>query len=138
MICNMKVPILENLLLPSVIDVLDDNNVIHSVSKQGERFVAELEFYSKYDGDQCAAIFFDYNADDGEDAKLIASCSFVENLDDYYESFNADEYVEMWLNAKHTRKGVCPLDARQLVEDADYIDSFLLELVEQLKKVIKK
>lgn len=109
---------LENVLCAEIIKVLDDARVSYELSEQDGSCIAELEFTSDHGGDQVFNVWFDKeNADE----------TFASGLSDVYEDFDVDEYVEMWLNAK--RNGTsCPLNARELVEDAESIDAFLDKL----------
>ena len=40
----------------------------------------------------------------------------------------------MWLDAKQSRPDVCPLNARELVEDGEQIDEFLRTLSDAVTK----
>lgn len=65
-------------------------------------------------------------------------CVEVENFPDavmeYYEDFDVDEHIEMWIEAR--RNGVRGVPAtRELVKDAEAIDNMLQELAEALEEV---
>ena len=51
----------------------------------------------------------------------------VDNIREYYNDFDPEEHVEMWVEARHNGVGGIP-SIRRLVEDADDIDSMLEEL----------
>lgn len=113
---------LENVLCPEIIAVLDDANISCDLSEQDGKYIAELEFTSDFGGDQIYNVWFE---------KEEADKTFAYGLNDVYEGFDVDEYVEMWLEAKH-HGTKCPLNARQLVEDAESIEDFLLGLSEKV------
>lgn len=58
-------------------------------------------------------------------------------MSDYYEDFDVDEYVGMWLDAKKERPSVCNLSARQLVEDGEDVDKFLGKLSDEIDKSLR-
>lgn len=71
----------------------------------------------------------------GEDFSI---CVEVENFPDavmeYYEDFDVDEHIEMWIEArKNGTRGVPP--PRELVKDAEDIDKILQELADALAEV---
>jgi len=71
----------------------------------------------------------------GEDFLM---CVEVENFPDavmeYYEDFDVDEHIEMWIEArKHGTRGVP--SPRELVKDAEDIDKMLQELADALAEV---
>ena len=71
----------------------------------------------------------------GEDFIL---CVDVENFPDavaeYYDNFDIDEHIEMWVEAKRNGTGGVP-SVRRLVIDAEAIDDMLKELAYALKGV---
>lgn len=120
---------LENVLDRALITVLDKNHVTYgSVDKECGRYCVELEFYSLHDGDQVVPLWFD---------KENPNETFAEALSDYYEDFDVDEYVDLWLDAKKERPSVCNLSARQLVEDGESVDKFLGELNDEIDKSLR-
>lgn len=60
--------------------------------------------------------------------------SFKDNLESYYEGFDVDEHIEMWVEAKRSGTSGVP-SIRELVEDAEAIDGMILELSQELRKV---
>lgn len=126
---------LENLLSASIINALDRHSVSYSVSEQDGRYIAELEFYSDKGSNQIVNIWFDYDEEDSQYADSTACRSFAKGLKDYYESWDVDEYVYMWLEAKCNRHDICPLNARELVEDAEQIDKFLKQLSTEISQL---
>lgn len=68
----------------------------------------------------------------GEDFSFIVCAkSFVENVKEYAESFDQDEHIEMWIEARHNGVRGVP-STRELVKDAEEIESMLKELSEAL------
>lgn len=115
---------LQDTLSPHIIDLLEKNDIQYSLSEQDGRYIAELEFRSAYDGDQVENIWFDKDEPD---------LSFIDSLRSCADDWDVDEYVEMWLEAKQHRPSVCHLNARELVEDGEWVKDFLENLVSQLK-----
>lgn len=74
----------------------------------------------------------------GEDFIL---CVDVENFPDavaeYYDNFDIDEHIEMWVEAKRNGTGGVP-SVRRLAIDAEAIDDMLKELAYALKGGIGK
>jgi hypothetical protein len=52
-------------------------------------------------------------------------------VDEYAESFDQDEHIEMWIEARHNGVRGVP-STRELVKDAEEIESMLKELSEAL------
>lgn len=77
----------------------------------------------------------------GEDFSMIIDFkekeqakSFKENLQMYYEDFDVDEHIEMWIEAR--RNGISGVPStRELVKDAEAIENMILELCEALSQV---
>lgn len=71
----------------------------------------------------------------GED---FIMCVDVENFPDavaeYYEDFDVDEHIEMWVEAKRNGTSGVP-SVRRLAIDAEAIDDMLKELAYALKEV---
>lgn len=57
--------------------------------------------------------------------------SFKDSLESYYEDFNIDEHIEMWIEAKRSGTSGVP-STRELVKDAEAIDGMILELSQAL------
>lgn len=77
----------------------------------------------------------------GEDFSMIIDFkekdqakSFKENLQMYYEDFDVDEHIEMWIEARHNGISGVP-STRELVKDAEAIENMILELCEALSQV---
>lgn len=62
---------------------------------------------------------------------------FVNNVIEYAEDFDADEHAEMWVENRHSVRGV-PQSIRTLIDDADAIKEMLIELADSLKLKTKK
>ena len=60
--------------------------------------------------------------------------SFKDSLESYYEDFDIDEHIEMWIEAKRSGTRGVP-STRELVKDAEAIDGMILELSQALQKV---
>ena len=77
----------------------------------------------------------------GEDFSMIIDfdsenqCdSFRDSLESYYEDFDIDEHIEMWVEAK--RNGVSGVPSiRELVDDAREIDAMILKLSQTLREM---
>lgn len=71
----------------------------------------------------------------GED---FIMCVDIENFPDavteYYEDFDVDEHIEMWVEAKRNGTREVP-SVRRLAIDAEAIDDMLKELAYALKEV---
>lgn len=60
--------------------------------------------------------------------------SSKDSLESYYEDFDIDEHIEMWIEAKRSGMSGVP-STRELVKDAEAIDGMILELSQALQKV---
>lgn len=64
----------------------------------------------------------------GEDLVIDLNVNhFVSELQNYYEDFDVEEQVAMWLNAKRSGRSGIPY-VRTLVDDAEAIEKMLEEL----------
>ena len=64
----------------------------------------------------------------GEDVVVsVPMKNFPEEIQAYYNDFDPEEHVEMWIEAKRNGVGGVP-SIRRLLEDADEIDSMLENL----------
>lgn len=70
------------------------------------------------------SMIIDFDAEDQSD-------SFLDNLESYYEDFDVDEHIEMWVNARGEVSGIPSV--RELAKDAEDIDAIILELFQTLK-----
>lgn len=74
----------------------------------------------------------------GEDFSIILVCEqndtkeIISELKDYYESFEPEEHVIEWIDAKKNGVRGIP-DLRTLLDDAEQIDDMILELVAALE-----
>ena len=75
----------------------------------------------------------------GEDFSMIIDfdsenqCnSFRDSLESYYEDFDIDEHIEMWVEARRNGTAGVP-SIRELVEDAEAIEAMILELSQTLR-----
>lgn len=69
----------------------------------------------------------------GEDFIItVGEEDFVENVKAYAAHFDQEEHIEMWVNARHSTKGVPSI--KELVVDAQAIDDMLRELAATLFK----
>lgn len=125
---------IEELLPPEAIEVLEQEEIhVNCVQEQDDQLYAEIEFYSQGGGDQIFTIWFDKPDEESSD-DYPSFDSFLDGLYREYESFDVDEYVQLWLEAP---KNSCPLNARQLVEDAEDVENTLDELYDKLMEVYK-
>lgn len=91
---------------------------------QDNRIYAEMERYSPAGEDFLMVIDFD---------KDNQADSFRRDLRLCYEDFDVDEHVEMWIPSRG--KGGCPSSVRNLVEDAEAIESMIYDLLEVLEEM---
>lgn len=80
----------------------------------------------------------------GEDFSMIIDfdaenqCgSFLDELESYYEDFDIDEHIEMWVEAKRNGTAGVP-STRELVKDAEAIDSMIFELLQAVNNMAIK
>lgn len=93
--------------------------------KQEERNYIEIRQYSPKGEDFTATIDFDAN-------NQVES--FMTDLKDYFETFDIDEHVEMWIPSRG--EGGCPESISDLVEDAESIKGMLMTLFIELEKLV--
>lgn len=90
------------------------------------------------DNGELLGIEFEKYSPAGEDFSFFArgntAREIVESVDFYYENFDTDEHITMWVNAKISGVSSVP-NIRVLVEDADAIDEMLKELSEALYNI---
>ena len=68
----------------------------------------------------------------GEDFSFtVSSASPVDGIKEYAAEFDIDEHIEMWIEARHNGVRGVP-STRELVKDAEEIESMLKELSEAL------
>lgn len=77
----------------------------------------------------------------GEDFSMIIDfdaedqcSSFRDSLESYYEDFDIDGHVEMWVEAR--KNGISGVPSiRELVKDAEEIDAMILKLSQTLREM---
>ena len=90
-------------------------------SRNGRTY-AELERYSPAGED--FSIIVDFEKDHQVE-------TFLRDLREYYENFDVDDHVEMWMPSRG--ENGCPSSIKALVEDAEAIESMILELLDALE-----
>lgn len=74
----------------------------------------------------------------GEDFTMCVSVKdFPDEVMEYYEDFDVDDYIEMWVEAKRNGTREIP-SVRRLAIDAEAIDDMLVDLVIALEEVENK
>ena len=74
----------------------------------------------------------------GEDFIFTVNAeNFAREVEEYAESFDVDEHIAMWIEAKRNGTAGVP-SARELVHDAEEIDKMLQELAEALTQDDRK
>ena len=106
-----------------VIEIVERKDFsINEVEKQGNDFYVELGQYTPCGEDWWETIWFD-GTDEG----------FIEAVRERYDNFDVDEEVEIWIESRGER-GV-PNSIRALVEDAEWKETMLGELTDELEKL---
>lgn len=125
---------LSELLSKEILGVLDDNDVFYDEAehhRQNEEYTVEIAFTTPRGGDENHIVAFnDYGKEYNDE-------EFCSGLEDCYNAFDINEYVTMWLQAKATDQRICPLDAVELVEEAQWIDEFLHKLYLQANEALR-
>lgn len=68
----------------------------------------------------------------GEDFIItVGAENFVDNVKEYAASFDQEEHIEMWIEARRNKVRGVP-SIKELVKDAEDIDAMLKELAEAL------
>lgn len=126
---------IDQVLSEDVLDVLEKNDVTYGKIEEGSdtQWTLEIAFYTPKGGDEVHCIWFNKELP-GE----ACDSEFCYGLEQEYENFDIDEYVMMWLEAKRSRKNICPLGAVELVEEAQWIEEFLYQLYKQVEKLLEK
>lgn len=105
-----------------IIEIVENNGFyICEVEKQGNDFCVEINQYTPCGEDWWETIWFD-GTDEG----------FIEAVRERYNNFDVDEEVEIWIEGRG-KNGV-PSSIRDLVEDAEWKESTLGELADQLEE----
>ena len=100
---------------------LDWTSTVWIEESQNDRTYAELGKHSPAGEDFSMVIDFD---------KEDQADTFISDLREYFENFDVDEHVEMWLPSRG--KGGCPSSVRELVEDAEAIEKMVEGLLDAL------
>lgn len=100
----------------------------------------ELDWSVEFDEGSCGRyVEFCKYSPAGEDFGFSVYFDEIEDIPDevgkYYNSFDVDEHIEMWIEAKNNGVGGVP-SIRRLVEDAEDIDEMLDELSDELYGVL--
>lgn len=103
---------------------LDWTSTVWIESSQNDRTYAELGKHSPAGEDFSMVIDFD---------KEDQADTFISDLREYWDNFDVDEHVEMWLPSRG--KGGCPSSVRELVEDAEAIEKMIEELLDVLDEL---
>lgn len=106
-----------------VIEIVENNGFsIHEVEKQGNDFYVEINQGTPLGEDWWETIWFD-GTDKG----------FIESVRERYNNFDVDEETEIWIENRGKR-GV-PSSIKALVEDAEWKESTLGELADELEEL---
>lgn len=84
------------------------------------------------DGDTVS--FYQYSPAGEDFSFTIGKGNIIEEVKEYAADFDIDEYIEMWIEAKRNGASGVP-SARELVHDAEDIDSMLQELAVALSEL---
>ena len=106
-----------------VIEAVEKNNFsIHEVKKQGNEFYVEINQGTPLGEDWWEVIWFD-GTDEG----------FINAVRERYNNFDVDEEAETWIESRG-KNGV-PDSIKALVEDAEWKESTLRELANELEEL---
>lgn len=106
-----------------IIEIVENNDFhINEVEKQDDSFYVELGQYTPCGEDWWETIWFD-GTNDG----------FIEAVMERYEDFDVDEEAEMWIESRG-KNGV-PNSIKALVEDAEWKESMLEKLADELEEL---
>lgn len=104
-----------------IIKIVEDNDfTIHKVEKQDNGFYVEINQGTPLGEDWWETIWFD-GTDEG----------FIEAVRNRYNNFDVDEETEIWIEGRG-KNGV-PSSIKALVEDAEWKESALGELADELE-----
>lgn len=93
-------------------------------SQNGRTYV---EMYQHSPAGEDFSMMIDFDAED-------QCSSFRDNLESYYENFDIDEHIEMWVEAKQNGVSGVP-SIRELVDDAEEIEAMILKLLQTLQEM---
>lgn len=106
-----------------VIEIVEKNGFsIHEIEKQGDDYYIEISQYTPLGEDWWVTIWFD-GTDEG----------FIEAMREMYDGFDVDEETEIWIECRG-KNGV-PSSIKALVEDAEWKESILGELADELEEL---
>ncbi len=89
------------------------------VYKQDDKYYAEIENWSPAGENLVETIWYDGTPD-----------GFVEGARELYESYDADEHAEMWVESRG--KNGAPRSIRTLIDDADAIEKMFEALAQKI------
>lgn len=112
-------------LAKKIVEVLELNDIrVFEPQKQGKGcYYCEIEFSSNTGEDCVFTIWYNGKKED-----------FVDKFFEMVCEFDPDEHAEMWVKNWDNVRGV-PHSIRTLINDADSIQEFLIDVVRQLQKV---
>lgn len=106
-----------------IIEVLKNKDfTIHDIEKQDNDFIVEINQGTPLGEDWWETIWFD-GTDEG----------FIKAVRERYNNFDVDEETEVWIESRGKR-GV-PNSIKALVEDAEWKESMLCELADELEEL---
>ena len=111
-----------------ITDVFEQNEIgicsIYEHYKHDGNYITELEWFSPASEDIIISFWYDGTEED-----------FVKQFEEYAAGFDPDEHAEMWV--EHRGEGGCPNSIRELINDADAIDTFLNAVACELAAAIE-
>ena len=114
--------------LQRMLDKAEESDWSYSVYEepsQNSRTYVEMGKFSPAGED--FSMIIDFDAED-------QCSSFRDSLESYYEDFDIDEHIEMWVEAKRSGTSGVP-SIRRLVKDAEDIDDMILNLMQTLREM---
>lgn len=106
-----------------IIEIAENNGfIIHEVEKQGNDFYVEINQGTPLGEDWWETIWFD-GTDEG----------FIKAVRERYNNFDVDEETEIWIESRG-KNGV-PSSIKALVEDAEWKESMLDKLADELEEL---
>lgn len=106
-----------------VIEIVENHGFsIHEVEKQGNNFYVEINQGTPLGEDWWETVWFD-GTDEG----------FIKAVRERYNNFDVDEETEIWI--ENRGKNGVPSSVKALVEDAEWKESTLDELADELEEL---
>lgn len=106
-----------------IIEIVEKKDfVINETEKQGNDFYVELGQFTPCGEDWWETIWFD-GTDEG----------FIKAVRERYNNFDVDEEVEIWV--ENRGKNGVPSSIKALIEDAEWKESMLDELADELEEL---